>query len=288
MQRVNHLQEGPYKGYELIHPESDSFLKVVPERGGIITELRLQGHELLYLNKETLHNPQTNARGGIPILFPISGALENGEYQMKGSVYRMGNHGVARNLPWKTVGIQDDEKALSITIEATSNKDTRSMFPFDFQLIFKYTLGEQDLMIHQEYMNHSQEDMPIYAGFHPYFKTAQKTFPFEIDAKEYVDYNDMICKPFSGKANLQDKKESLVFKDSGQGQVTFGLSDPGVNVLMEYGKEFKYIVLWTEKDKEFICVEPWMAKNNELNRREELTYIPAGKSLKTWMRISLK
>ena len=39
---------------------------------------------------------------------------------------------------------------------------------------------------------------------------------------------------------------------------------------MEYSEEFKYVYLWTEKGQDFICVEPWMAMTDELNRKEEL------------------
>ena len=46
-----------------------------PERGGIITSLKLGGKELLYLDEETFRNPEVNVKGGIPILFPNAGPL---------------------------------------------------------------------------------------------------------------------------------------------------------------------------------------------------------------------
>ena len=49
-----------------------------------------------------------------------------------------------------------------------------------------------------------------------------------------------------------------------------------------------YIVLWTEAEQEFICVEPWMAMTDELNRKEELVMVEPGKSLHTSLVISVK
>ena len=78
-------------------------MKAAPERGGIIIGYGVEGTELLYLNNETFQDEEANVRGGIPILFPISGQLENGEYEWEGISYTMKNHGFARNMPWEVI-----------------------------------------------------------------------------------------------------------------------------------------------------------------------------------------
>ncbi|NHM31676.1 aldose epimerase [Bacillus sp. C11] len=255
--------------------DNTSWLRVVPERGGIITSLGLKGKELLFLNEATLFDKQKNIRGGIPILFPISGQLTDGQYEWNGTVYKMKNHGFARDLPWEVVDINTGSNEASITLKLESTKETYTSYPFEFSLIFKYILQENKLTIEQDYQNESNEDMPIYAGFHPYFKSATKELKIETDATEYLDYNDMEYKKFD-KVIPINQKESFTLKTN-SGTVQF-FEDP---VTITYGSDFPYVVLWSEEGQDFVCVEPWMAKTDELNRKEELTMARPNESLHT-------
>ena len=72
--------EGNLTIYELVNNQVNSSLKVVPERGGI------------------------------PILFLICGQLSNGEYKLQDQVYKMKNHGFARNQPWQVLEINDRDE----------------------------------------------------------------------------------------------------------------------------------------------------------------------------------
>jgi galactose mutarotase-like enzyme len=287
MYQLNVYKDNALDIYELMDSESKSWLKVVPERGGIIIGFGVNGDEILFLNKETLIDTGKNIRGGIPILFPISGQLENGEYEWDGHVYQMKNHGVARNQPWEVIETKTEDSQASITVGFKSNEETRKPYPFEFEVIFTYTLTKNCLTIDQQYRNQSDSDMPIYAGFHPYFKTASKDLTYETDAKMYLDYNDMKIYEIQGSLDLTNKVESFVLLDTKKSEISFGLPDLKKTISLTFGDEFKYIVLWTEKDQEFICVEPWMAKTNELNQKEELVMIQPGKVLKTTINISV-
>ncbi|MBS4175008.1 aldose epimerase [Bacillus sp. FJAT-49736] len=278
-----YVNEG-LKVYELSDEDSKSYIKVVPERGAIITELVIDGKDILYLNKETLINREANIRGGIPILFPISGQLENGEYELNSRRYQMKNHGFARNLPWEVVETNKD-KELSMKLCLRSNEETKKVYPFEFEVIYKYILKKNTLIIEQEYKNLSDEEMPFYSGFHPYFKTSQKALTIDSDAKAYLDYNDLEEKPFRGIIDLTDKKESLMLLDTKKTEIAFNLQEAGKRISLEYGDEFKYVVCWTEEGKEFVCVEPWMARSGELNRQEELVYLKPAESLTTFFQI---
>ncbi|TWD98944.1 galactose mutarotase-like enzyme [Neobacillus bataviensis] len=274
--------------YELSNETLGSWLRVAPDRGGIITSFGVENDEILFLNKETLYDPKKNIRGGIPILFPISGQLENGEYKWNDKVYKMKNHGVARNQSWEVVDTDLNETKATVTIRLVSNEETMREYPFQFEVIFSYTITKNELSIDQVYRNASDESMPIYAGFHPYFKTSSKDLTYQTDAKTYLDYNTMEVNSINASLDLTNKKESLVLLDSRKKQISFELPELRKNVTMRYGDEFKYIVLWTEAEQEFICVEPWMAMTDELNRKEELVMVEPGKSLHTSLVISVK
>jgi galactose mutarotase-like enzyme len=288
MYQLKVTKEQELSVYELRNSELGSWIKVVPERGGIITSYGVSGEEVLFLNKETLYDTAKNIRGGIPILFPISGQLENGEYEWNGTVYKMKNHGVARNHPWEVVDTHTDDRQASITLRLVSNEETKKEYPFDFEVVFTYSLTQNGLTIAQDYKNNSDAPMPIYAGFHPYFKTTSKNLVYHTDAKIYLDYNDMETKTIQSSLDLTNKKESLVLLDASQKEISFELPDRQLSLTMTYEEEFKYVVLWTEQDQEFVCVEPWMAMTNELNRKEELVMIGLGETLQTTLKISVK
>lgn len=289
MYQLNILKENQFDVYELIDTEAGSWLKVVPERGGIIIGYGVGGEEILFLNKDTLINPEKNIRGGIPILFPISGQLDGGEYEWNGRRYKMKNHGVARNQPWEVVETKATETDAAIMLRLTSNLETKKEYPFEFELMFTYRLTNKMLMIEQQYRNQSAEAMPIYPGFHPYFKTSVKALTYQTDAKTYLDYNDMEVKEINGpdSLDLSDKKESFVLLDAADRKISFELPDRKKQITLTYGDEFKYVVLWTEKDQEFVCIEPWMALTNELNRNEELVMVGAGQTLATILNIAV-
>ncbi len=272
--------------YELIDTEANSSVKVAPERGGIIIGFTVEGKDLLYLNPETFYGREANVRGGIPILFPISGQLGKGQYRLGEKTYFMKNHGFARNLPWEVVRLEITDSA-SISISLKSNDETIESYPFELELLFKYQLVGTKLTIFQEYRNQSDQDMPISAGFHPYFNTAHKQLVYDVNATEYLDYNDMATKPFTNMLDLTDKLESFIITDPKDDQISFELPELQRKITMSYAPEFKYIVLWTEAGKEFVCVEPWMAQNNAFNEGEgDLIHVNAHSSLHTWVSIS--
>ena len=286
MYNVTTMQDQKFKIYMLEDTATQSWVKVAPERGGIVFSYGVEGVELLYLNEETFYDTDKNVRGGIPVLFPISGQLTNGTYEWEGKTYTMSNHGFARNASWEVVS-QDTESGASLALRITSNPQTKISFPFDFEVVYTYSLTDGVLAIDQVYKNTGDQPMPMYPGFHPYFKTSEKNLAYGTDATQYFDYNDGQVKEYKGQLDLANLKEAVVLLDANQSSISFHPSELNKRVKLEYGKAFKYVMLWTESGKEFVCVEPWMAKTDEFNRGEELVMVPAKESLKAEFRIGL-
>lgn len=278
--------EDKFKMYELKEERTNSSITVCPERGAIITSFAVGGKEILYLDKNTFYDLNANIRGGIPILFPISGQLKEGKYELNGKTYSMKNHGVARINPWEVVKTSKDDKA-SITLRLKDNEETRKAYPFEFELLFTYTLKDGKLTIEQEYLNKSDESMPMYAGFHPYFITDGKNIEYKTTATKYLDYNDMKTKEYKGSLDLSYMVESAIFLDAKENEISFEVPNLNRNIMIQYGKEFKYIVLWSVKGKEFVCVEPWMAPNGALNTFNDLYYVKPKECLKTFLSIKV-
>jgi galactose mutarotase-like enzyme len=270
-----------FRIYELKEASTDSSVKICPERGGIVIGCRLRGEELFYMDRATFLDPNANIRGGNPVLFPICGQLVGGQYEWEGRTYAMKNHGVARVLPWDVIGTNAEGSA-SITLSLHSNNMTLEAFPFDFELRFTYRLEDGKLSIEQTYANLSDRPMPMVAGFHPYFALpgdgSDKNLICETDATLLLDYNDGVRKPFDGSLDLGVRVESAALLDARKPEIAFPLGDR-VTVRLTYSELFKYIVLWSVKDKPFVCVEPWTALNEALNSKEDLLTIAPGQSL---------
>ena len=60
-------QTGPYAHWEYIHPENGDRLRIVPERGGIVTEWRC-GDRRCSNRSRALCRPRQSIRGGISVV----------------------------------------------------------------------------------------------------------------------------------------------------------------------------------------------------------------------------
>lgn len=284
MYTIDKFERDSFTMYQLKNESGANWVTVCPERGGIITSYGTNNKEHLYLNEATLYNRKQNVRGGIPVLFPISGQLQNGEYTWEDKVYQMPNHGLARIHPWEVIETYSDEEHAFISIVFNSSLSTKEVYPFDFKVIFTYTLRGDQLLIHQRYENNSNKAMPIYPGFHPYFKSNNKVIGLDLKTNSYFDYNDEQEKAFTGKIDLTDLKEAVCLKNT-HTTVCADVDDETIKIEMD--KEFKYTVLWTEKDQGFVCIEPWTRTNGELNRQTELIEVQGKETFETWIGIQI-
>lgn len=278
-----------YDMYKLADAATNSLVTLCPERGGIAVSCRLHGEELFYLDQATLLDPSANIRGGNPVLFPNAGQLIDGQYEWGGRTYVMKNHGVARNRPWRVIetGTEGDSSAFA-TLALRSDQSTLEEFPFDFELRFTYRLRDGVLVIEQQYTNLSKDKaMPMVTGFHPYFAVEGKNLSYDTDATKALDYNDGMVKTFGGSYDLAGKVESTALLDLKRREIAFPLRE-GQKVRMTFSEPFRYVVLWSVEGKPFVCVEPWTALNEALNRREGLLFVQPGDSLKLELAIGLE
>jgi galactose mutarotase-like enzyme len=248
-----------YEVLELLEPSTGSWCKLAPARGGIAFSLGLNGKELFYLNPETFYDPEANVRGGNPVLFPICGPLSGGEYRLGERTYAMKQHGFARNHAWKVTGTSTSDGAQAV-LNFRSSEATKALYPFAFEIKYTYRLKDGELFIVQEYVNLSEEAMPFYAGLHPYFRTSLHHVTVRMGSageKSYV---------------LAPLQEAVILEAGDCREVTFSTGENEA-VALGFSSAFRYIVLWSEPGKPFVCVEPWMAKPDALNTREEIVWI---------------
>lgn len=277
-----------YETYILTNQGASSRLEVVPERGGIITSWSLQGQDILYLDAERFTDPSLSVRGGIPILFPICGNLPNNIYTYNGEQYTLKQHGFARDLPWKvTDQVTNDRVALTLVLN--SNDQTRTVYPFDFQIAFTYQLKGNTLEIQQRYTNHSTETMPFSSGLHPYFFTSDKSqLEFEIPASQYQDQITKEVHPFSSRFDLSSDEIDVAFRQVNGSCASVTDTGRRLKITLTYSDLYSTLVFWTVKGKNYYCLEPWSAPRNSINTGEHLTQLAPGASYQASVTVAVK
>lgn len=281
------LKQEEYLTYILEDQQYHSRIEIVPERGGIITQWKLQGQDILYLDKERFKNPQLSVRGGIPILFPICGNLPNNIFYYKNQEYQLKQHGFARDLPWEVIG-KSTGKSAKIILSLKSNEQTLEVYPFEFELIFSYELNENKLIIEQSYENKSSEEMPFSAGFHPYFVCLDKTkLMLNIPANQYSIKEDEKKYSFDGTLDYSQEEIDIAFTKIDSQTASFTDQKRNLTVSLKYSDFFSTLVFWTLKDKNYICLEPWSSPRNGINTKEQINYLAPQKTYLATLEISI-
>ena len=249
----------PYAHWEYSNPEIDSLLKVVPERGGLITEWISQGKDILYFDLERYMNKDQSIRGGIPILFPICGDLSEG-YQIGDKKYLLRQHGFARDLPW-SISLKKDK--LGIRLKLTDSIDSRSSFPFFFTLQMDVTLKANSLQISVRIYNQGQDTMPFGFGLHPYFQVSnlQKVKIDGLPGK-CIDQTNMKVTNASDQLRILDKGVDFLSYPSSSVKLFDSLSRNVIELIHQEPMDTN--VIWTDPPRQMVCIEPWTGPRNSL------------------------
>jgi galactose mutarotase-like enzyme len=269
--------DDPIENHLLIDHEAQASVALAPGRGGMVTRFRVGETNVLYMDAETLHDPMKNVRGGIPILFPIAGALRDGQFQAGGQTYAMRQHGFARNLPW-TIADQSTADGARMTLELAPSAATRAQFPFEFRLSFTYSLSGGRLTIGQRFMNTGDVEMPIHPGLHPYFlvQDARKK-----EARVLTDattaYDNRAGRQITLRAPIDLSASEVDLHLFDHWPRTVRLVRPGDRDLdLSLGVPDRILVVWTQRGKDFVCVEPWTAPADAINEGKAVRVPPQG------------
>ncbi len=257
---ISFLQKtSPYPHWEYSNTVIDSLIRVVPERGGLITEWRSGGKELLYFDLERFMDKNKSVRGGIPILFPICGDLSKG-YLVAGKEFFLKQHGFARDLPWSISLLKDN---LGIRLELSDSKETYFSFPFSFALTMDVSLKENSLHISVKIYNQGQESMPCSFGLHPYFQVSnlQKTKIDGLPGK-CIDQTNLKVTNASDQIRILDQGVDFLSYPSGSVRLIDCLSRNVIELI--HHEPMDTTVIWTDPPRQMVCLEPWTGPRNSL------------------------
>ncbi|WHY75449.1 aldose 1-epimerase family protein [Neobacillus sp. WH10] len=208
-----------------------------------------------------------------PVLFPIVGRLKEDRYQLNGKTYEMSQHGFLRDVEFKV----DEQTTTDVSFRYESGGRYLHVYPFDFKAIIRYTLNEDNLVVHWEIVNETKEEMYFSIGAHPAFRiplleneniedyslhiipAANKNeMEYEIEnslIREKGMANDLLTIPLTDSLFAND---ALIYSNIDQVTLASNKSNHGVEVRFE---GFPFVGIWSKytdgKIAPFVCIEPW-------------------------------
>ncbi len=256
----------PYKHWEYRSLDSGDYLRIVPERGGLITSWMCNGREILYLDHSRFKDPLKSVRGGIPVLFPICGNLPDNRYIFGDNEYFLEQHGFARDSLWELNSLNDKS---GVMLSLNHSKVTLMSYPFEFSLQMEIRLKINSLEILIRVRNNSNNLMPFSFGLHPYFSINDLNH-VRIDGltSECINQKKMI----KSKTNFELERLSEgidLIAGSTSSTILFDLIDK-ISLEMKSEEPLDLSVIWTDPPRRMVCLEPWTSPRNSLINGERI------------------
>lgn len=223
-----------------------------------------------------------------PVLFPIIGALKNGETSYQGKSYRIPKHGLVRNSN-KVVLFEQTENSLKFRL--TWDEDSLTLYPFKFELDVTYSVIGNTIQVTHLVSNQGDETMLYSVGGHPAFncpihnnETYEDYFlefeHIETDSTWLLDSSGLVTdktkpvlentKILPLRKNMFDK-DALIFKNLKSRKVWLKNKNHGEVLSMEF-EDFDYLGLWAKPGAPFICIEPWLGITDHSDSNQIFEY----------------
>ncbi|KAI5964323.1 YMR099C [Candida pseudojiufengensis] len=168
----------------LTNPQDSSSKVTILKYGATIISWENKAEEKLWLSKAAKLDGSKPVRGGIPLVFPIFGKQKNPEHPTS----KLPQHGFARNNEWEFLG-QTNESPVTVQFglgPENLSEETRSLWPFNFTLIYTISLKEDKLTTKIEVENSGRKEFEFNWLFHTYYKIQDIT---DILVSNLIDQN---------------------------------------------------------------------------------------------------
>lgn len=254
---------------ELTIQYGDVQARVAPGRGGLVSGLQVGDKQLLYLDRASFEDETKNVRGGIPVLFPYAGKLQNGILNATGA--QMGQHGFGRNRKWEV----KETKPWRVRVQIAPEEADLKAYPFVFTAEQTYSILPDGLEVALCIVNSGARPMPVSPGWHPYFscpaaeKSSIKTSVSQVDHNQFSNEREFdfgVNAPVNGRAEFQVPQLG--------------------SLRLSFSPEMRHLQFWSQPGKDFVCFEPFTGPNNTINTDRRIDILP-GTAHTFWMKIEL-
>lgn len=261
---ITHDAELPLDNYVL----DKSWILVCPNRWATLTSLILDGVEIFYSDSDRRNDPTKNVREWFwmwPQAWPFS-LEQNAKYW-----YNLKQHWFLRDSSWEKKWIDGDV----ISYNLQDNPDTIKQFPHSFFVSQKLELWDKWVRISLEVENKWKNNMKFAPWHHTYYKVSPED-KLNIKLSENMWIDDVM------KSKWALWEETIKILNPWSCQIFI----PWVGLLLlTFDSKFKYLRLWSEKGKWFVCIEPVVCHPSEWDNSSIV--IKPEEILNLWFTITL-
>lgn len=261
-------------------------VKVILKNDKLTVGVKTKGAELcsIYhneLDQEFLWQADPSVWGRhAPVLFPIVGQVQGGEYTYEGKKYKLSQHGFARDGQFEVMSVTNT----SVSLVLKSSEETLKVYPFEFELELNFSIEGTSVLASYVVRNTTKGEMYFSLGLHPGFVcpmeegTSFDDYYIEFEQKETID------RQLLDGAFLSGECTKGVLNGSNRLPLSYPLFDNDA-IIME-GFKSKYIAIKSEKTDRFVemgldgfpllgiwsmpsqeapyvCLEPWYGVADE-------------------------
>lgn len=229
-----------------------------------------------------------------PMVFPICGALKDGKFTYRGKEYALMKHGFARTSIFDAKKLSDASAVFTLC----STEETKSAYPFDFELRVIFTLDNESIRVKYEVENLGADSMYFSIGSHEAYKTVGGIERFDVVFDGAVD----LCKTVI-EGDLTTEKTvpvlksgarfplcerdfengGIVIRDIPTKSAALIERDTGRGVRVDF-PDMKHMLLWHMVDAPYMCIEPWsglpdaVSSDGRLENKLDITELSPGKT----------
>jgi len=209
-----------------------------------------------------------------PNLFPIIGALKNGEFLFNNKAYQLPKHGIIRNNSNIQLKAQNPD---SLIFKLKYSEETLKSYPFKFNFEIKFQLKEKTLSVFHKITNLDEKPMYFSVGGHPAFNAPlyegesyedyYLEFDRNLDLNTYLLNDEGLISSETRTVIRNDNKielhrnlfdtDALIFKNIESKKVALKSKKSGTVLTVEYS-DFKDLGIWAKPAAPYVCIEPWL------------------------------
>lgn len=220
-----------------------------------------------------------------PILFPFVGRLNGGGFVHEGSCHAMPIHGFAARQRFAIV----EQGADTLQLQLRADETTRAVYPFEFCLRVRFTLGARGLAIRYEVVNEGAATLRFALGSHPGFALAgpledwriefdQIEAPevYRLDGDLLADAPVPFCFDPQRSITLGPQRfadDALIFKHIESRQLSLVHRQHGTRLTVDTGGA-PHLGLWSRAGAAYVCIEPWFGVDEDRHAPRELAAKP--------------
>lgn len=245
-----------------------------------------------------------------PVLFPIIGALKQGEIWIKGKKCSIPKHGIIRkNEELSAEQINDGHVRFMLEGNSTYNE----IYPYKFSFALDFMLEENSLTVQFTVTNKDEDAMHFSLGGHPAFccpltpEDQYEDYELEFEQPEQflssrinaegllMEQKESVAEPsktLSLTKSMFDK-DALIFTDLKSRNVSLKKKTGEKIVTVSY-PAFPHLGIWSKPGAPFICIEPWIGYNDPIQTTQKIEQKPgmikleSGKSFEAAFTISIE